>query len=130
LCHADHRGDDAILAKWLSNKTPQHVADWIAHADNRAFVASDESGILGVAMITVRGEVLLNYVSPDARFRGVSKALLARLEATARALGLAECRLTSTLTAERFYTAAGYRDHGPPPSGLGAGIMVKRLQAD
>ncbi len=127
LCHADHHGDPAILEKWLANKTSEFVASWIDHSDNHVFAAVEANVVVGVAMINCRGEILLNYVSPDARFRGVSKALLERLEATARTLGNAECTLTSTVTAHRFYLAAGYRDRGSPPSGLGFATMVKRL---
>jgi stringent starvation protein B len=39
------------------------------------FVVTDGEAILGVAAVTASGEVILNYVSPDARFRGISKAL-------------------------------------------------------
>ena len=127
LCYADHGGDSAILAKWLANKTPEFVASWIARADCQVFIAVEADAIVGVAMVTDRGEILLNYVSPDARFRGVSKALLGRLETTARTLGNLECTLTSTVSAHRFYLAAGYLDRGAPPSGLGFGTMVKRL---
>jgi hypothetical protein len=31
LCHADHNGDAAKLADWLSNKTPENVASWISN---------------------------------------------------------------------------------------------------
>jgi GNAT superfamily N-acetyltransferase len=127
LCCADHHDDPAVLEQWLANKTPQHVAAWISRADNRAFLAVEADTVLGIAMITVHGEILLNYVSPHARFRGVSKALLAWLEATAQALGNAECSLTSTVTAHRFYQAAGYRDRESPLTEFGAGTMVKRL---
>ena len=130
LCHADHGGDPAILEKWLANKTPEFVAGWIARTDGQVFVAVETDAVVGVAMVTDHGEILLNYVSPDARFRGVSKALLARLEATARTLGNLECTLTSTVTAHRFYLAAGYLDRGAPPLGIGFGTMVKRLVSD
>ena len=125
LCHADHGGDSAILEKWLANKTPESVAGWIADADNRVFVAERQGEILGVAAINVRGEILLNYVSPDARLRGVSKVLLQQMEATARELGNATCTLTSTATARRFYLSAGYVEREVPRPG--AGVMVKRL---
>ena len=61
--------------------------------------------------MTKAGMITLNYVSPDARFQGVSKALLAALERTAAELGLKQCRLESTKTARRFYEAAGYRPY-------------------
>ena len=62
------------------------------------------------------GEITLNYVSPDARFRGVGKAMMAALEREARELGLAECFLTSTDTAHAFYLTLGYRDDGTEAS--------------
>jgi GNAT superfamily N-acetyltransferase len=125
LCYADHGGDSAVLEKWLANKTPESVASWIAHDDNYVFIAEQDGEIVGVAAVTGRGEILLNYVSPDARFRGVSKALLQQMEATARELGNATCTLTSTVTAQHFYLSAGYVVHAA--SGFGPGVMVKRL---
>jgi GNAT superfamily N-acetyltransferase len=73
----------------------------------------------------------LNYVAPAARFRGVSKALVAALEATARNLGLAECRLESTQTALQFYRRLGYVDAKEsyilPLTGTPATVLRKRL---
>jgi GNAT superfamily N-acetyltransferase len=64
-------------------------------------------------------EINLNYVSPDARFRGVSRALLCALEARAAERGNARCTLISTETAHRFYRAHGYSDEGPPVGEFG-----------
>jgi GNAT superfamily N-acetyltransferase len=47
-------------------------------------------------------------VLPEGRFRGVSKALIRRLEQHARAIGLLECNLETTQTALHFYRALGY----------------------
>ena len=58
------------------------------------------------------GEVTLNYVSPGARFRGVSRALLTALENRAAERGNVRCTLTSTETARRFYQANGYVEDG------------------
>jgi GNAT superfamily N-acetyltransferase len=66
-----------------------------------------------------RGEILLNYVSPDARFRGASAALLAAMEARAVERGATRCTLTSTETARRFYRARGYEEIGPPSGKFG-----------
>ncbi len=74
------------------------------------YVAVDDGRIAGVAAMQRTGRILLNYVSPDARFKGVSTALLAELERKARELSLAQCTLESTKTALRFYRAAGYRE--------------------
>jgi GNAT superfamily N-acetyltransferase len=47
-------------------------------------------------------------MSPDFRFLGVSKALLARMEARALELGLAEVWLNATRLASRMYASSGY----------------------
>ncbi len=119
LCEADHGNDPQFLSRWLANKTPENVAAWIADAGNFVYVAVDGGRIAGVAAMTRAGLVTLNYVSPDARFRGVSKALLAELERKAAELGLAQCSLESTKTARRFYEAAGYREQDGVAGGCG-----------
>jgi N-acetylglutamate synthase-like GNAT family acetyltransferase len=75
----------------------------------KSYGRGGEAGtILGVAAMNNSGKITLNYVSPDARFREVSTALMQRLEARARALGLRECVLETTQTALRFYQGLGY----------------------
>jgi GNAT superfamily N-acetyltransferase len=94
-------------------------------------VAEEETRVLGVAAMNDAGKITLNYVAPAARFRGVSKALVAALEATARNLGLAECRLESTQTALQFYRRLGYVDAKEsyilPLTGTPATVLRKRL---
>lgn len=114
LCEADHRRDLATLAAWLSNKTPETVALWMRRADASYLVAVDGGAIAAVGAVTDAGEILLNYVSPDARFRGASRALLAALEARAAARGATRCTLISTETARRFHRARGYAEPGAP----------------
>jgi GNAT superfamily N-acetyltransferase len=128
LCADDHRGDAATLAAWLFNKTPDNLRRWIASA--HVVVADGGGALCGVAAIQPTGEISLNYVAPEARFRGISKALVAALEAWAVERGLARCTLRSTATARRFYASAGYRDTGPPTPGYGITIgypMAKQL---
>ncbi|WP_424814801.1 GNAT family N-acetyltransferase [Roseococcus sp. YIM B11640] len=88
-------------------------------AGNSLLVAEEDGEILAVGSVTDAGEITLNYVSPDARFRGVSRNMLAALEGRAAARGNAACRLTSTETARRFYQARGYSETGPPAGGFG-----------
>ena len=121
LCVPDHRNDPIFLEKWLSNKTPDKVRSWILHPNSRVFVAAENGVIVGVGAVTDQGEVTLNYVSPDTRFKGVSKAILSRIELEALALGNATCALTSTDTARRFYLSAGYVQEAADNR------MVKRL---
>ncbi len=74
LCVPDHRNDEAILKRWLSNKTPEVFVSWIGQPDNSLLVAVEDGNILAVGSVTDAGQITLNYVSPDARFRGVSRA--------------------------------------------------------
>lgn len=130
LCIADHGNDPKILGPWLQNKTPEIVAGWIAAPSNSALVAVEGQKLLAVGMVTDGGEITLNYVSPDARFRGVSKALLAALETRALARGNTKATLTSTVTARRFYLSAGCAEApGAPEAAEGqARPMSKRLR--
>jgi GNAT superfamily N-acetyltransferase len=129
LCVADHGHDPAILARWLSNKTPGDVASWIALPDNSVLVAVEDDAIVAVGSVTDVGHIALNYVSPDARFRGVSRALLGALETRAMERGSMRCTLNSTETARAFYLANGYIIDGPPDRkhGVGGYPMSKLL---
>lgn len=119
LCIADHRNNPDILRRWLSNKTPEIVASWIGKPGNSVLVAIGKSGVLSVGAVTDAGEITLNYVSPDARFAGVSRAMLRALEARALERGNSRCSLISTTTARRFYRDAGYIEGGPPQRKFG-----------
>ena len=120
LCVADHHDDPAVLDRWLANKTPDIVASWIAKAGNTVLVAVEGGAILGVGSVTDGGEITLNYVSPDARFRGVSRAVIGALEERAMKRGNARCHLLSTETARGFYHRMGYTEDGPPVSKFGS----------
>lgn len=130
LCSLDHGGDEKITAKWLSNKTVENVRRWILQC--HCFVAEGETGrILGLAAMDDSGKITLNYVSPDARFRGISKALVRCMEDKAKALGIEECHLETTQTALRFYQELGYAVSGGsyvlPLTGIQATVLAKRL---
>ncbi len=83
-------------------------------------VAEGGGAIMGVGPVTEAGRIGLNYVTPEARFRGVGKAMLRALEAHARTAGAVRCTLESTETARRFDLASGYRKDGAPIPMLGA----------
>ncbi len=131
LCVADHRNDETVLRRWLSNKTPEVFISWIRQPDNSLLVAVEDGSILAVGSVTDAGQITLNYVSPDARFRGVSRALLGALEVRAMERGNTQCTLTSTETARRFYQANGYVENGPPVANFGtsSGYPMAKLLA-
>ncbi|MBO0763482.1 MAG: GNAT family N-acetyltransferase [Hyphomicrobiaceae bacterium] len=95
---------------------------WIEKHGVLVATATEGTAILGLGVLTSSGEVLLNYVSPDARFRGVSKGVAACLEVRARELGVRTVTLQSSTTAREFYVSAGY--HGARPSTNALGITL------
>jgi GNAT superfamily N-acetyltransferase len=129
LCIADHKNDPTILHAWLSNKTPEIFRSWM-RSDNSLLVAVEGNHLLAVGSVTSDGTITLNYVSPDARFRGISTALLSALEQRAMERGNQLCTLESTRTAQRFYLARGYSEIGPAAANFGTASgypMSKRL---
>jgi GNAT superfamily N-acetyltransferase len=118
LCSADHHNDPTILQRWLNDKTPEIFRTWIK-PDNSLLVVIGNNRILAVGCVTNTGEITSNYVSPDARFRGVSSALLTALEHRTREHRNQTCELESTETARRFYFARGYSENGPASAKYG-----------
>lgn len=117
LCAADHRNEQKTLAAWTANKSEAGVAKMLANPDLRMFVAELDEVIAAVGAIDTTGKIGLNYVAPNARFRGVSKALLEKLEGELVALGFTEGHLEATETARRFYIGAGWLENGPQATG-------------
>jgi len=130
LCVRDHRNDPERLAEWLADKTPGQVAGWIAFPGNQLFVAAAGEAIVAVGGLNAKGEITLNYVSPDGRFQGVSRAMLQTLERALREKGHRRATLTSTLTAHDFYLAAGYADCGTKAWETGAWPRMEKALAD
>lgn len=127
LCHADHNGDPKAIAAWIANKTPENWRRWIYGGDSSLLVAVESGRLVGVGMIDTRGSILLNYVLPEARQQGVSKALLTHMECLARISQCDTCRLTSTRTAFLFYRSVGYGvESAPDTNGI---AMSKWLRA-
>ena len=132
LCVADHNNDSAILTRWLGNKTPEIFRSWISQPGNNLLVAIDGERVVAVGSVTDEGQITLNYVSPETRFRGVSKSMLAALEDRAASRGCVRCTLNSTETARRFYFAQGYVETGKPAGHFGTSSgypMAKALRA-
>jgi len=129
LCFEDHHDDELVLSRWLENKTTENVLRWIANPNNLNLVAARKELMLAAGCVTVSGEIILNYVSPNARFKGVSSMLLAEMEAATSSAGGNACVLNSTATAHRFYQRRGYTERASPvlKFGLMTWPMIKRL---
>ena len=127
LCRADHGGLPDIIARWTANKTPGQMRRWTERGPLVILVALREGRIVGVGATVDGLEIALNYVDPDARFSGVSAALLAAMEERLASTGTCKARLTSTLTARPFYLARGWQPSGQPVSEFGlAGFPMEK----
>ena len=131
-CIEDHHNDPEILSAWLRNKTPENLISWFSSPANFPVVATSGKDVVGVGLLSTKGEVLLCYVLPEVRFAGVGKVLLDALESHAREIGLPAIRLSSTTTAKPFYLRNGFTPCGPPEVAFGitAFPMIKQLGAN
>ena len=118
-CVPDHRNDATILDAWLGNKTPQMVANWFSSPTNFSLVAIDGDELVGVALLTGAGKLALCYLLPEARGKGIGKALLARIEDQACSWGVKALQLHSTSAGAPFFAAQGYADAGKVRSPFG-----------
>jgi len=120
LCATEYRDDPLVLARWLANQTPAEFRRWIGSADRSVCVAvRDDGRLAAVGLVAWRGEIVLDYVAPEARFRGVSKALMAHMEGHLRDRGMERVVLFSTHIARQFYCSLGYEEIGRRESQFG-----------
>ncbi|HYD60758.1 MAG TPA: GNAT family N-acetyltransferase [Noviherbaspirillum sp.] len=128
-CTEDHRNDAAILAAWLGNKTPENVASWFECAAHHSIVACAGDTVVGVAILTRQGRIVLFYIAPEVRSTGTGKALLDALEAQVKEWGLRSIQVASTLSARNFYERNGFECCGATRTAFGtdAVSLAKKL---
>ena len=108
LCVLDHQDDPQQIADWLGNKTVLSWLVWTARTDAEVIVAEQSGRLAGIGMVDRNGAILLNYVHPNFRFCGVSKAMLGAMEREALLHGALTCFVQTTLTARPFYLQQRY----------------------
>ena len=96
------------LNRVVRTQSVSNVSAWIISAQNYCVVAMSGDTLCGFAAMTIAGKVMLCYVDPEARFCGVSTAMLGALEDKAQSFGLSSVCLEGTVAARRFYEARGY----------------------
>ena len=107
--------DAALSGPYEAEQQHALALEALFQPDIRFFVArvdGQAAGCGGLALRDGYAELKRMYVRDWARGRGVSDALLARIETTARAAGLPLLRLetgTYQAAAIRFYERAGFR---------------------
>jgi putative acetyltransferase len=77
-------------------------------AQNRSFVAELGDAIAGFTELTAEGHVHMLFVAQDRQRQGVATALLERVEAEARDLGLDRLTTEASLTARPVFEKHGY----------------------
>jgi len=129
LCEPDHEGDSRRIERWTRNKTPESIASWITESRGMLYVAVLDDEIVAVGGIDNGTSITVNYVSPDFRFQGVSREMLAFLEDQLRRKGVRVATLSSSRTAHQFYKSAGWKDTGETELFLGweVPLMTKNL---
>lgn len=109
LCYADHGGEVEALDEWANNKTLDDMLTLIESLDCHMIVAKLNDEIAGMGSVNQHGRILMNYVDPEFRFKGVSKAIMAALEDYIRSGGRQQASLESSKTALEFYQSCGWK---------------------
>jgi len=104
LCAKDYTPEQ--IDAWAGWKSPEKYRAAMA-AGEVFFVAEVDGGVVGFSVL-FGDEVKAVYLHPDHVGRGIGRRLLEAVEAEARANGVPELKLTSTLTSVRFYESCGY----------------------
>jgi putative acetyltransferase len=105
LSNAPDYGTD-LAERIAANFGPDQVAQRLAGRD--VFVGLRGDKIVGTIGLGA-GKLRSLFVEPGLQQAGIGARLVAHLEAHARALGVVELQLSSSLTARGFYERLGYR---------------------
>lgn len=114
VCGPDYKSQ-SVIEEWLSNKTEDNIAQWIQSESTYSIVCADEKNtIVGFGLITLKGEILLIYLVPEALFKGNGKLMLQHMERRLSMDGVNELHTAvSSITAKEFYERNGFMQDGP-----------------
>ena len=109
LCEPDHGNNEIEIAGWIG--PDDKFARLIEQAELTLIVVEIDDAIVGLGGMS-GDRVLLNYVHPAFRFRGISKTIMQSLESRMVAAGILVGYLDSTATAVAFYQSLGWVNAG------------------
>jgi putative acetyltransferase len=100
-----------VIEGWIVPPTDENLRDLVQNPDGEIrLIAELDGAIAGIGALVVAGsELRACYVAPDAARRGCGSALVREIERIAREHRLTRLYLASSLNAEQFYAAHGYR---------------------
>lgn len=105
-CAPAYGYDEAVLAPWAADKTPQTVAELIACEE--FFLVADEGGtITGFLCGSFSLNTFALFVDPVHQHGGIGSRLFRCYENLARSSGLSELFFHSSLNAVPFYEKQG-----------------------
>lgn len=110
LCAADHGDDPSAIASWIGPE--DKFARLIEQEELTLIVVDIDDEIAGLGGMS-GDQILLNYVHPAFRSRGISKTVMQALESRMVAQGILIGHLHSTETALAFYQSLGWAKAGP-----------------
>jgi putative acetyltransferase len=126
----------AVIEAWAPLPiTEEIVEQFLSNRDDEMrLIAEIDGQAVGIgALVLGTSELRACYVVPGAARRGVGAAIIVEIERIAREHKLEYLRLESSLTAEPFYAALGYRVEARGELMIAAGVpmaaitMSKRL---
>ena len=114
VCGPDYNSQ-SVIEEWLSNKTEDNISKWIQSESTYSVVCADENDtVVGFGLITLKGEILLIYLVPEALYKGNGKLMLQQMEKRLSKDGVDEIHTVSSITAKAFYERNGFMQDGPP----------------
>jgi GNAT superfamily N-acetyltransferase len=122
-----------VIDAWAAPITDERLQCFLQNRDAEIRLIAEMDGEpVGIgALVVANSELRACYVLPSATRRGVGAAIVAEIERLAHEHGLRELHLESSVTAEPFYVALGYRverrgEHRIAPGVAMAAITMRK----
>ena len=117
--------EPAVIERIVANFTLERVAQKMTQRD--VFVAHLGEALVGSVSLG-GGKLHSLFVEPSRQGQGIGRRLVDHIESHAVACGIAELRVSSSITARAFYEKRGYRLLAFEPRQNGSTyLMTKRL---
>jgi GNAT superfamily N-acetyltransferase len=129
----------AIRSSYPEHYPPRAVQFFVEH-HAREKIATD--GAAGFVIIAVSGDRIIGtatlardtvarvFVAPELQGSGIGRALMDRIEAEARSLGLNRLVLDASLPALRFYQSRGYHTRSEKAIDVGEGQELRYYEME
>jgi GNAT superfamily N-acetyltransferase len=123
--HADY-DDDAVRGWTFAGRDMTRARlDELMAAGEWLVAADEDDAVVGYGSLDLEGaELTMLFVDPAWMGVGVGGAILSALEARARAAGVTELSLWSSLNAVEFYQRRGWRKGAPAEHTLGGASVT------